>query len=460
MMAHRKSQPAKDQQLARIWKRPVLLASIAAVIGSMVLSGGVVPSASASPAIAHEAAASGSLCGAVTMYEDSVRVPDVADYEKAHPCVHIQATVFPYGPTWQAKIGLFNKEGSGWPDIAWDPSDTDAGWLDSAQYHYAAVLNNGLVPQSLIDQWADNSLSVCESGGKVYCLRDNIGANVLYYNAPLMKKFGYAVPATWAQYEALGEKVAVQHPGYVIGTIGDSYSDDAYFWPSECPANELTNAPMTVEINMSSPDCVRVANMLDPLIKDHSISTLSITSPDFAKRYGDNDHLLLDVGPTWYGIFVFQSAFKSPNRTWGVSLPLTWPGDNYTGDVGGGIWQVSSHASPAVQKLSASIIEWLTTSPVYEDTAPTYPANKYAAVGWVNTTVKNGFFANDPSDVFHASANLIWPGYSDLLFDVEDVWSATVVPALVSGKSMSSLLGTWQSALTDQAKVFGYSVIK
>jgi len=395
------------------------------------------------------------------MYEDSVRVPDVADYEKAHPCVHIQATVFNYNSSnFQTKIGLLNKEGSGWPDIAWDPSDSDAGWLDTSQYHYAAALNDGLVPNSLINQWADNSLSVCTTAGKVYCLRDNIGNNVLWYNAPLMKKFGYTIPATWAQYEALGKEVAAQHPGYIIGDIGGFGGDDEYFWPSECTSNELTNAPVTVEINMSSPDCVRVANMLDPLLKDGSISSLGFTSPDFQKKYGDTNQVLLFVGPTWLGKFVFQSSFKAPNGTWGVAMPLTWPGDDYTGDIGGGIWEVSSHASPSVQILSASIIEWLTTSPVYEDTAPTYPANKFAAEGWVKTQVASDFFANNPSSVFHASANLIWPGFSNLLFDVEDIWQSSVVPALVAGKSMSSQLGTWQTALTNQAKVFGYTVVR
>jgi multiple sugar transport system substrate-binding protein len=218
----------------------------AALVGGLLLSGGAVSSASVG---AHASASktsasktsvtkSGSLCGSLTLWTDATREPAVKDYQKAHPCVHLTTTVFGYtAGELQTKIGLFNKEGSGWPDVIWDPSTTDAGWLDSTRYDYAAVLNNGLVPTSTLNQWAFNSLSVCTYGGKVYCLRNDIAANVLWFNAPLMKKFGYKVPTTWEQYEAIGKEVAAQHPGYVVGTIGDGYAEDIYFWGGGCPSN-------------------------------------------------------------------------------------------------------------------------------------------------------------------------------------------------------------------------------
>ena len=115
-------------------------------------------------------------------------------------------------------------------------------------------------------------------------------------------------------------------------------------WVSGCPSNDLVGTNK-VEVDTTAPDCTRVANMVDPLIKDGSISTLAIFSSDFAKKYGDNNHLLMVVGPTWYGEYVMGADFKPAKHTWGVADPLSWPGFDYTGDVGGGIWQVSSHAS-------------------------------------------------------------------------------------------------------------------
>jgi ABC-type glycerol-3-phosphate transport system substrate-binding protein len=59
---------------------------------------------------------------------------------------------------------------------------------------------------------------------------------VLWYNKKLMDQWGYQVPKTWEEYQALGEKVAKEHPGYLVGTIGDTNSHESYFWSSQCPA--------------------------------------------------------------------------------------------------------------------------------------------------------------------------------------------------------------------------------
>jgi ABC-type glycerol-3-phosphate transport system substrate-binding protein len=401
---------------------------------------------------------SGSACGTLTVWTDATRDPALKDYEKAHPCVHLQVQVLGYtAGEFQTKIGLFNKEGSGWPDVAWDPSTTDAGWLDSSRYHYAEPLNQGLIPSAYFKQWAENSLSVCTYGGKIYCLRNDIAANVVWYNAPLMKKFGYTVPTTWAQYEALGKEVAAQHPGYVIGTLGDGYAEDVYFWGAGCPSNELQGSN-TVLIDTTAPACEQAANMLDPLVADGSVSTLAVSSADYAKKYGTNDHTLMSIGPTWYGLFEFQPSFKSPNGTWGVAPPLTYPNFKQTGDVGGGIWQISSHASSQDQKLAVNLIEWVNTNKAYQATAPTYPANVGAAAIWLKSVNATHFFANNPATVFKNAAGDIWPGSSALLFSTDDVWADTVVPGLVKGKSPSALLGAWGTALKNQATAFGYQV--
>jgi len=464
---------ASADRPARSWRRRILHAGgIVALAGAAIGlaacggssssnggSGGGASSGGGSSASGAKGVGAGATpkCGKLTVWTDPTRDPAVKDYAKTHPCVHLDVNVFGYAAgEFQTKIGLFNREGSGWPDIAWDPATTDAGWLDSARYHYAAPLN-GIVPESTLKQWAHNSLSVCTFGGKVYCLRNDIAANVIWYNAPLMKKFGYQVPTTWAQYEALGKKVAAQHPGYVIGTIGDGYAEDVYFWGAGCPSNELVGTNK-VKIDTTDPHCVQAANMLDPLVKDGSVSTLAVSSADFAKKYGDNNHMLMEIGPTWYGLFEFKPSFKAPNGTWGVAMPPTWPNFKDTGDVGGGIWSVSSHASPATQRLAASMAEWVDTNPMYQATAPTYPANVNAAKVWLKTVNASHFYANNPASVFSKSAGIIWPGSSELLFSTDNVWADTVVPGLVKGKSPSSLLGAWGTALKNQATAFGYQV--
>ena len=66
-----------------------------------------------------------------------------------------------------------------------------------------------------------------------------------------MKQWGYKVPATWEDYQALGEKVATEHPGYLVGAAGDTFTPEIYMWASKCGANQITG-PKAVTVNTTS----------------------------------------------------------------------------------------------------------------------------------------------------------------------------------------------------------------
>jgi multiple sugar transport system substrate-binding protein len=166
----------------------------------------------------------------------------------------------------------------------------------------------------------------------------------------------------------------------------------------------------------------------------------------------------MEIGPTWYGGYVLEPDFKPAPHTWGVADPLSWPNFHDTGDVGGGIWQISSHDTSSQQKLATSVIYWLTTAPAYQSTAPTYPAQKAAAKIWLTHVLSSGIYYNNPTKEFETASQEVWPGSSALLFSTDDIWASTVVPGLVAGKTLSSLLAPWGTALADQAKTFGYTV--
>ena len=62
---------------------------------------------------------------------------------------------------------------------------------------------------------------------------------MLWVNKKLMDQFGYTVPTTWQEWAALGQKVATEHPGYIVGNIGDSFSHWIYLWGNQCPLEQL-----------------------------------------------------------------------------------------------------------------------------------------------------------------------------------------------------------------------------
>jgi ABC-type glycerol-3-phosphate transport system substrate-binding protein len=445
--------------MARRRRRPIALAAALAAGTAIALSGcaSATQTDTGSNASFKEATqVPGSI---ITVWTDSTRLPDVQKYQKEHPNVKMNIVTYDGsadGSTYlQTKVQLFDRTGKGWPDVVF-ASPTDVTWASvptnpSAQAFAAPV--DQLVPASTLGNFATGSLSPCQVGGHTYCLRNDIAQVVLWYNKTLMDRWGYQVPATWEQYQALGEKVAKQHPGYVIGSIGDTNSQESYFWSSQCPAQQLV-AQNTLKVDLSSPDCTRMADLLDPLIADKSVSTQGFFTQGF-----NGSKVLMAVGPSWYGQYVFNSAFKTPAKEIAAAPPLKWGGQSatYTGNVGGGIWMISSHSTNI--KAATALAEWLTTSTSNLEDAPTYPAYAPGAKAWLANPANKDYFADDVTQVFIDAANEVWTGWSNTKFSDATPWSNAVLPALTAGKSLSATLPAWQTAIVNEAKSVGYTVV-
>ncbi|MDL5198790.1 ABC transporter substrate-binding protein [Streptomyces sp. ALI-76-A] len=395
----------------------------------------------------------------ITVWADATRVPGVKAYQKAHPDAKIKIVTYSGNANGandlQTKVQLFDRTGSGWPDVAFSANVNDASWASQGKTPYAAPLNQGVVPPSELKGFADGALDPCTFNGNTYCLRNDLAQNVLWYNKKLMDKFGYSVPTTWEEYQALGKKVAKEHPGYLVGTAGDAWSPEVYFWASQCPASTATGTKK-VKVDLQDPKCTRMAKLLDSLISKGSVSKDTVFSAGFIKNKASK--VLMLPGPSWYGQVLFNSTFKIPKGQIAAASPLKFEGDdkNYTGNVGGGLWFVSSHSKNL--KAASDLVTWMATSKAYQATAGTYPAHKQAAVAWLAGQQKTGYFAEDVSPVFQEAAELVWPGWSATQYSQEAIYSSTVIPALNSDKTLTDTLGTWQTAITDKATSLGYTV--
>ena len=197
---------------------------------------------------------------------------------------------------------------------------------------------------------------------------------MLWYDKTLMDKFGYTVPTTWQEWAALGAKVATEHPGYIIGNTGDSYSAWTYLWADKCPISQVLENG-SVRINSTDSHCTRMASLLDPLIKNKTAPAENIFTPAFAKAYGGADpKVLMMPGPTWYAKDVFSGTLKIPAGHMAAAMPLKWNGESptTTGQIGGGPWIISRHSKNLA--AAGDFVTWVTTSPVVKDKGPGYPS--------------------------------------------------------------------------------------
>ncbi|MFI7233031.1 ABC transporter substrate-binding protein [Nonomuraea angiospora] len=400
--------------------------------------------------------------GKLLVWVDSTRLDAAKAYQKAHPDVQLDIVTYDGNAngsnTLKTKVQLFDRAGEGWPDVVFTTDNNTASWASQGDNAFVAPLNKGLLDDATLSGFAKGALDVCTVDGTVYCLRNDLAQVVLWYNKKLLDKFGYTLPTTWEEYQALGEKVAAEHPGYIIGTAGDAWAPEIYMWGGECPANQVTG-PKAITVKATDPKCVRAAKMMDKLVANKTMSMLSLFGPEFAKSQGDK--VLMLPGPAWYGGAVFQGTLKTPKGELAVGDALRWSDQStpVTGNVGGGTWWLSRHSA----RLDAAkdFIGWVATADAYQvELSPGYPAYAPAATKWIKKQQHSGYYAGDLAGPISAAAGQVWSGWGSPEFSQEAVWAKTVIPGQTAGKTVESLLPEWQTAIEQQAQVFGYQVTK
>jgi multiple sugar transport system substrate-binding protein len=396
--------------------------------------------------------------GQITVWVDSTRLAAAQQYQKQNPSVPMNIVTYDgdaNGSNYlQTKVSLFNRTREGWPDVVFSSQNNETTWAVDAGF--TAPLNKGLISQSSLDGWAPGANDPCTVNGTLYCLRNDLSQTVLWYNATLLKQWNYQVPKTWEEFQALGEKVAAGHPGYLVGSAGDTFTPEIYLWAGKCGANQITG-PKAVTVNTTGPNCTRMASLLDTLVKNRTMSLSSVFSSDFGKNFADK--ILMMPGPAWYGGALFQGTFKVPAGQLGVAPMPQWSGDDKpsVGNVGGGTWLLSAHSKNL--KAATDFLTWVTTSDDYQGkVAPGYPAYVKAAKTWLSNQTSSGYYAGDIAAPLQEAAGQVWPGWGYGQFSQEAIWAATVTPGLNAGKTIASMLPDWQKAVVNYAKSNGYQV--
>jgi ABC-type glycerol-3-phosphate transport system substrate-binding protein len=393
----------------------------------------------------------------VTVWIDADRQPAFDAYVKAHPdkanllkAVTVDREQFP------AKVLLFNNTNQGWPDVVFAEPRL-VGRVADAAHHFPLDLKPW-VTADVINGYA--GMDGCTFGDNVFCLRNDLAMFVLYYNKPLMDKFGYTVPTTFEEYQDLSDKVAKDHPGYYLGTFGDGWTFISYFDASGCPSHELVS-DNELKIDVKDPRCIRAAKLVDHMLANGTLFNTDYFSAEFAKVVSDNK-LLAMPGPAWmFGVFggnKDSSWYKTSDHQLGVAVPLMWKDDGkaQTPAMGGAAWTVSSHTKNP--KLAVDFIQWVTTNPDFWKGTTNYPAYKPIQNLWQAAVASNPLFANDPFPIYQLAATQItsldkWPR-----FDLIAPFSEAVKTGLTDKKTVESILPDVADKLAPLAEAQGYQV--
>jgi ABC-type glycerol-3-phosphate transport system substrate-binding protein len=400
----------------------------------------------------------------ITVWVDASREPAVTAFQKAYPDIKVKLETYDGGAggsgSFQSKITLMDQAGEGWPDVVFSTQQNDAIWASkqtsNGEQGFAAPLNKGLLDQDFLDGFAPGSLDFATIDGTVYGLRNDLAQTVFYYNQPLLDQFGYEVPTTWEEYGELGDKLAAEHPGYILGSMGDSFMTYVYYGGSESPVFQSPEAGV-FHSDTSDEHAQNISKILDGMLANGTLVQDSFFSADFAAKYADK--LVGLPGPVWYTGAIFQGALATPAGQIGVAPPLSWEGgDVAAGNVGGGQWYASSHS----KNLDAvkTFLEFVTSADEFQVEASSgYPAYTSAAEKWLDKQAETGYFVNDDfKTVMSDAAGQVWDGWNVTSWSPETAWSKVVIPGIAAGETIESLLPAWQKELENEATVNGYTV--
>jgi multiple sugar transport system substrate-binding protein len=399
----------------------------------------------------------------ITVWVDASREPVAKAFQAANPDLTVNIETYDGSAggsdSFKTKIALFDQSGSGWPDVVFSTQQNDTSWAskgNNGAQPFAAVLNDGLMSEDFLNGFTKGALDPMTVDGKVYGVRNDLAPVVYWYNDALMKQFGYDVPQTWEEYQDLSDKVAAEHPGYILGSVGDAFQlPYIYYWGGEAPVFQADGDAFSSDFSDANSE--KVTKLVDHMLANHTLVTDSVFGTTFVEQYADK--VLGMPGPAWYSGALFQNkdSLNAPAGTIGAAAPLSWEGgDKVTGNVGGGVWYGSSHS----KNLAAvsDFLEFVTSSDQAVELASGLPAYASAAEEWLSQQSTSGYYVGDFTDALTTAGSSIWSGWGYPSFSPETAVASIVIPGITTGESLESLTPALQKEYENEAQVQGYTV--
>lgn len=401
---------------------------------------------------------------AITVWVDASREPAVEAFRAAHPEIELNVETYDGNASGsaslQTRIALFDQAGEGWPDVVFSTQNNDASWAsreNAGVQPFAAPLNEGWFDQEFLDGFTPGSLDPLTVDGTVYGLRNDLAQSLFWYDQSLFDQFGYEIPTTWEEYQDLSDQLAVEHPGYILGSVGDAFLGMmVYYWGAQAPVFQLEGD--TFSSDFDAENSQRMTELIDHMVDNGTLATDSVFGAEFVQNY--TGKVLGMPGPIWFTGAIFQNpdSLNVPAGQLGAGTPLHWEGEEIgTGNVGGGTWLASSHT----RNLDATktFMEFVASSDEYQvELAPGYPAYQSAGEKWIANQASDGYFVGDFEQIVVDAASQVWSGWGYPSFSAETAYAKIVLPALAAGQTVESVVSQWQQEMENEAQVQGYTI--
>lgn len=380
----------------------------------------------------------------------------VAQWNASHPDIQVKLSNPAGGDQLVAKMITAHQAKNG-PDIA------------KVEYQsLPALVSKGVVrditeyTKNTVKDYDATTMKGAEFQGKVYGVPQDFAPLMLFYRADLFKKYGLAVPKTWAEYAATAKVVRAKDPKAHLTNF--DAADPGWFTglAQQAGADWWSASGDTWKVDIDGAPTRKVADYWQGLVKDGSVAKNPSFSPEWNKQMNDGG-VLSWISGAWAPAQLGGIA-PSTKGKWAVApLPAWTAGDPTTGIWGGSAITVTSDSQHP--KESAEFASWLNTDSAAV-TSQVQQINIYpAATSGRSLPILNAapaFFPNQPD--FYSQVKQVAGGARSF-----PMWGPNVTvtftgytdafsKALQTGGSFTDALSTIQQASVADMKKQGFTV--
>jgi len=420
---------------------------LVAILAACGLAAGIAACGSSSGS--SKSAASGAAKGGVVHLTFWSWVPGIAQqvkmFNKSHPDIQVNLLQTPTGAQGTyAKMFAAIKAGDA-PDVGQLEFDVlpafvaTGGVLNLAKYGATSDASK-FTPSS----WKQVSF-----GNGVWAIPQATGPTGLFYNAALFKKYGLAVPTTWAQFASEAVSLHKAHPGVYMTNFDTDPSWLAMFaW--QAGGNWFAASGNQWKLGFTDPGSEQAAQYWQKLIAEKAVPAEASFNAAWYHQLAKGQ--LLTWPTAQWGTTIMADNVPSGSGQWRVAPMPQWSaGANTYGQYGGSTTAVFKGTAHPQQALEFA--EWMNTNP------QAIQAGVVAGFGWPAATsglsvpalnTKMSYFG--PEDIYKvfrtssaqtASGWSYGPDYSTVLSQMGDTFNG-----LASGSS--SLPGSLTTTLHQQ----------
>jgi multiple sugar transport system substrate-binding protein len=166
-------------------------------------------------------------------------------------------------------------------------------------------------------------------GGSTYGIPVESAPNFFAYQVSQFKKYGLTVPTTWDQLIADGIKLRQQNPNAKI--MNYAPEDPSGFvglnWEAGASWYKATSNGWVIDF--TSPQALKAANVLQQLVDNHLLSSVSYTDPGIWKTWDSRGTIAMTTS-TWQ-LPVYSGVFPNTDGDWAITtVPQYAAGDAST----------------------------------------------------------------------------------------------------------------------------------